>query len=257
MRAFLWGRTAELPELTPARAERLCREALARRPRAAARHLWGTVRVLEETGRLWRSPASPYRRRAQRLLAGGGFSAATVRATLDILPRLLEAGALRRRLERELGRADALDAWSLDPEGERTLKAFPLGAVLHVAAGNIFLGCIDSVVMSLLTNNVTLLRMSSADTAFPLLFAESLRRADRDGVLAGTLAAVSWDSAREDVAAVFKRRLQGVVVWGGEGAVSAYRRDLGPGCRFVAFGPKLSFGVVTRGALRAHGPSEA
>ncbi|MBI3298259.1 MAG: AMP-binding protein [Elusimicrobia bacterium] len=247
MSAFLWGRRAVWAP-SPAAAEALCRDALRRRARAAARGHWKTLEVLHETGRLWADPASPLRRKAQALMPGvTGFSPETVRRTLDILPRLFERTALRRRLREELGGEEALD------EG-RTL---PLGAVLHVAAGNIFLGCIDSVLMSLLTHNVTILRSSSADPVFPGLFAESLRRADRDGELSSGLAIVSWDSARKDVSAVFKRRLQGVVVWGGAEAVASYREGLGPGCRLVAFGPKLSFGVISRAGLALHGPREA
>ena len=256
-RSFIWGRFTNL-RLDAAAAEELCRRARLRRERAASRHAWKTIHVLEKTGRLWAEPASPFRRRAQALMPGvSGFSPEMVRRTLEIIPGLLSRDALRRRLRAELGREDALDRWSLEPSGGAALKACPLGAVLHVAAGNIFLGCIDSVVMSLLTNNVTLLRLSSADREFPLLFAESLLKADPEGDLVSGLAVLSWEKGLEDVEKVFKRRLQGVVVWGGESAVSAYRRDLGSGCKLVAFGPKLSFGVVSREGLRRRGVREA
>jgi phenylacetate-coenzyme A ligase PaaK-like adenylate-forming protein len=254
--AFLWGRAAALPALTPARAERLCRDAAARRPAAAARDNWTASEGLHRAGRLWADPAGPFRRRAQALMPRAtGFSPATVRATLELIPHILERRALRLRLRAELGREDALDVWRSDPEGGGALKALPLGAVLHVAAGNIFLGCIDSAVMSLLTNNVTLLRTSAADPGFPLLFAESLRRAAPE--LARDLAVLSWPSGDAEVEGVFKNRLDGVVVWGGEAAVAAYRQGLGPGCRLVPFGPKLSFGVVSRAGLRRVGVREA
>ncbi|MHB8533509.1 MAG: acyl-CoA reductase, partial [Solirubrobacteraceae bacterium] len=257
-RGFFWGRFESAPPLSPAGAERLCRQAEERRERASSRHFWKTLDVLHATGRLWADPRSPFRRRAQALMPRiSGFSSATVRQTLEIIPLLLDKRTLRRRLAAELGREDALDAWSLDPEGATAVKAFPLGAVLHVAAGNIFLGCIDSVVMSLLTNNVTLLRLSASDTTFPLLFAESLVRADKAGALGSTLSILSWPRGAEAVESVFKRRLQGIVVWGGESAVSAYRRNLGVGAKLIAFGPKLSFGVVSRAGLERFGVKKA
>lgn len=244
--------------MTPRQAEALCRDAARRRAAAAARDWWTTTEVLHRVGRLWADPSGPYRRKAQALMPRvTGFSPATVRATLELIPLILERRALRERLRAELGREDALDVWRHDPEGGGTLKAFPLGAVLHVAAGNIFLGCIDSAVMSLLTNNVTLLRTSAADPEFPALFAHSLRHADKAGSVASTLSVVSWPSGDAAVENVFKRRLDGVVVWGGEAAVSAYRQGLGPGCRLVAFGPKLSFGVVSRAGLKRVGVQEA
>lgn len=245
---FLWGRRASLPALTPARAEALCREAEGRRPRAAARDHWKTIHLLHETGRLWAAPGSPLRRKAQALMPRvTGFSPEMVRRTLDIIPQLLERKALRLRLRAELGGEDALDLG----------KAQPLGAVLHVAAGNIFLGCIDSLVMSLLTNNVTILRQSSADPVFPLLFAQSLCHADKERDLVSSLAIVSWESGRREIEDIFKRRLQGIVVWGGEKAVQAYSEGLGAGCKLIAFGPKISFGVVSRLGLAQNGVREA
>lgn len=257
-RALVWGKFRSLPPLTAAYAERLCDQAEARRERAAARHHWRTIDVLRRTGLLWADPASPFRRRAQALMPKvSGFSPEMVRRTLGIIPALLDGDALRKRLSSELGRPDALDAWSLEPESQSALKAFPLGSVLHVAAGNVFLGCIDSIVMSFLTNNVTILRLSSADTEFPLLFAESLLEADADNDLTDALTILSWPRGDEEVERVFKRRLQGVVVWGGESAVGAYRVGLGVGTKLISFGPKLSFGVVSRAGLRAVGHQEA
>jgi len=257
-RAFVWGKFKELPPLTASYAERLCAQADARRQRAAERHHWKTIDILHRTGLLWADPKSPFRRRAQALMpVVSGFSPEMVRRTLAIIPALLDRDVLRKRLSSELGRPDALDAWSLEPESQSALKAFPLGSVLHVAAGNVFLGCIDSIVMSLLTNNVTLLRLSSTDTEFPLLFAESLLKADTNNDLTDGLSILSWPKGDEKIELVFKRRLQGVVIWGGENAVSAYRIGLGVGTKLIAFGPKLSFGVVSRAGLRGVGYQEA
>ncbi|MBI3549755.1 MAG: AMP-binding protein [Elusimicrobia bacterium] len=257
-RGFLWGRLAALPKLDAAFAQRLCREAQALRPAALERPTYRVLRALDKTGSLWRGKSSRYRRQALRIMPGvSGFSRPMVERTLDILPELLKASSLEARLKAELGRADALDGWSLDAQSGRAVKAFPLGAVLHVAAGNIFLGCIDSVVMSLLTNNVTLLRMSSADPRFPLLFAESLLEADPRREVCSSLSIVTWDRAEKEVEDVFKRRLEGIVVWGGAEAVAAYREGLGAGCKLVEFGPKLSFGLLTAKGIARVGLEEA
>ncbi|MBI4348114.1 MAG: AMP-binding protein [Elusimicrobia bacterium] len=254
MKAFLWGRFVEGRGLD---AERLARDANSRRAAAAARTTWRTIELLERVGRSWSDPRSTFRRRAQAVMPRvTGFSSEMVRRTLEIIPDLLEAAALRQRLASELGRESALDAWSLEPGGGRAIKAFPLGSVLHVAAGNVFLGCIDSVLMSLLTQNVTLLRLSSADPEFPFLFAESVARADPGRELTGGLAMLSWDKG-DPAEAVFKSRLDGVVVWGGPAALAAYRDGLGAGTKLVAFGPKLSFAVVSRAGLREAGVREA
>ena len=109
--AFLWGRAVRLPELTPARAEALCRRALGLRAAAAARDNWTTLDALGRVGLLWAGPRSTYRRRAMALMPRvTGFSPAMVGATLDLIPRLLDPVALKARLRAELGREDALDS---------------------------------------------------------------------------------------------------------------------------------------------------
>jgi phenylacetate-coenzyme A ligase PaaK-like adenylate-forming protein len=237
-------------------ARRLCAEAGRRRDEAARLPTWKALELLHATGRLWEKKGSPYRRRALELLErGGSFSRRMNESTLDLLPGLLDEASLTARLRAELGRDDALDAWALEPGADYALRAFPLGSVLTVAAGNVFIGCVDSVVMSLLTRNVSLLRVSSADREFPLLFAESLRAAAPE--LARLLSVLWWDSGRKEVESVFKRNLQGIAVWGGQEAISSYRRDLGPGCRLLDFGPKLSFGALTRKGLARVGAREA
>lgn len=254
--SFLWGRLRPASELTPAAARRLCVQADKLRVRACRLPTWKTLELLHETGRLWADRRSPYRRRALAALKRAGiFSRETNEATLDLLPGLLNKDSLAQRLRAELGRADALDAWRIEPGGGYALRAFPLGSVLTVAAGNVFIGCVDSIVMTLLTRNVCLLRVSSADRDFPLIFAESLNRAAPE--LSRLLAVLWWQSGDKDVENEFKRRLQAVAVWGGQDAVASYRRDMGPGCRLLDFGPKLSFGVITRAGLRQAGLGEA
>ena len=139
-----------------------------------------------------------------------GFSPAMVRETLEIVPRLLDASALRTRLASELGRPDALDAWSLDPKGKLLGQGVPLGRrPARRGRGQVSSGCIDSIIMSLLTRNATIRRMSSADSQFPLLFAESLRAADPTGELVSQLDLLSWESCGEDIEDVFKRAAAG------------------------------------------------
>ncbi|HAZ09392.1 MAG TPA: hypothetical protein DCZ01_12940 [Elusimicrobia bacterium] len=258
MKEYRWGRFAERGLLGMASARALCRQAQARRALAAERPLWKTLAALDKTGRLWAERGGSRRRRARALLvASGAFSAPMIERTLDIIPALLDRRALAARLRAELGRADALERWSIEPAADFAVRAAPLGAVLTVAAGNIFLGCIDSVLMGLLTNNVVLLKTSAADREFPLLFAESLRAADPEGSVARTLAVVSWKSGDAAVEGVFKASLQGIAVWGAEEALRAYRKDLGLGCRLLEFGPKLSFAVVSRRGLKRWGTREA
>ncbi|MDD5628868.1 MAG: acyl-CoA reductase, partial [Elusimicrobia bacterium] len=117
-----------------------------------------------------------------------------------------------------------------------------------------FVGAAGSLVEGLLTRNVNILKMSSAEGVFLPLLIESLRECDEDGVLPGCLAVVQFSQKQAGVIAEFKREADGIVVWGGESAVRGWRDGLPARTRLIVFGPKLSAAVVTRQGLRELGP---
>ncbi|MEK9145654.1 MAG: acyl-CoA reductase, partial [Elusimicrobiota bacterium] len=170
-------------------------------------------------------------------------SPAMVRLGLEELAWTLEPEMLRRKLDCELPGWDGLGACRWEP----------LGVVLHVLAGNVFVGAAGSLVEGLLTRNVNILKMSSSEGAFLPLLLESLREEDRDGIVSRCLFAVSFPSEDEGVAAEFKRNADAVAVWGGEGAVRGWREGLPARTRLIVFGPKISAAVVTVRGLREEG----
>ncbi|MBI2267682.1 MAG: AMP-binding protein, partial [Armatimonadetes bacterium] len=121
--------------------------------------------------------------------------------------------------------------------------------VAHIAAGNVFVGACDSLAMGLLTKNACILKISSADSLFPLLFAESLKAADPEGVVADSVAVVYFPGGDKAVEQALKNKVDGIVLWGGLEAVKSYQTDLPPSCRLIAYGPKYSFAVITKDGL--------
>lgn len=241
MRNQYWfGRWKHGP-LTEREVSRLCAEASARRARTARVPLDKVLRVLGETARRWKDPAYGPRRRAERALpAATGFSPAMIRKGIEELCWTFEPAYLQKKIDTELrGYQDGL--------GDRRWR--PVGVVLHVLAGNVFVGAAGSLVEGLITGNVNILKMSSMEKIFLPELARSLAESDPDGAVAGSFAVVDFSSSDAAVIAELKKRVDAVAVWGGEEAVRAYRDGLPARTRLIVFGPKLSLAVVTKGGL--------
>ena len=218
------------------------------------------VSLLAAAGKLWRPGTPIYKEALAALSQQLPFSHDMVKESLDMVCGLLDEGELHNRVALELGAPTALDRWHR-PTGRRTrnqprglsnkdydglVRAFPMGLMLHVSASNVFLGALDSIVQGMLTKNAAIVKLSSADPIFPIMFARSLAEVDEEGALAGSLALVSWRGGDSEVEEVFKGGVDGAIVWGGEEAVQAYRQGLNAGARLIEHGPKMSFAVITK-----------
>lgn len=205
------------------------------------------IDVLDRVGKLWKNPDYIGRKKACRYVPDQvGFSRRMVELALDAIGGTMEKTYLERKLRLEVGRKEYLDGWLYKPAYHGYLMAQPHGVVLHVSAGNVFIGGIDSLVHGFLTKNVNLLKVSSADPVFPLLFANSLKECDPDGILSSSYAILSFRSGEAEIEEELKKRCNAIVVWGGKEAVESYRKNLPIDTKLIEYGPKYSFGVITR-----------
>lgn len=244
---FLFGKSVSRPKpWTPAEMEKLLKEARMRTAAARAQTNKGIIAALARTGELFADKKGKWRREAFKLLhSGTAFSDETLNITLDILPQILEAGELRRRMELELFLPSALDACTPRAGYNGFVSACPKGVVLHVGAGNVFLGIIDSLLLGLLTKNVNVVKTATGGSAFAVLFCEALAVADKGGALSSSIAVVEWKGGSRDVERAAASGSDAVFVWGGEEAVAAYK-ELAPSSTHVTgFGPKMSMALVT------------
>jgi len=203
--------------------------------------------VLDRVADLWRGKDSPYRQEARSfLLETTGFSPEMIDLGLDELPALLNRFELKKKIRTELRGIPVGHGYQWDPVKRRALQFQPLGSVLHVLSGNVFLVGPGSLIEGLLTGNVTILKMSSQERLFLPLFMKSLEVADPQKRITSSVAIIEYSSQEKDLLTAIKKAVDGIVVWGGEEAIQAYRNDLPARTRVVVFGPKLSFGLVTR-----------
>lgn len=244
---YRFGRWVVGGKLDAAAAAEICREAETWRGRMAAYPLDKTLRLLGRVRDQWRRPGYAPRRRMERLLPGvTGFSAPMVRKGLEELCWTFDPELLHRKIDTELRGYD----------GSRGLSWEPLGLVLHVLAGNVFVGAAGSLVEGLITGNVSLMKMSSSETVFLPELVRSIQELDADGVVSGALAVFEYSSSQKDVIAELQRRVDAIMVWGAEEAVRGYRDGLPARTKLVVFGPKLSLAVVTKAAFAERGAAD-
>jgi len=205
--------------------------------------------VLEETGKLWQDPHYPGRITAIRELpALTGFSAPMVELGINAVTELLQRKNLEKKLNASKVSPAYLEGWGR--RNEERLRAFPLGLVLHVGAGNVFVGAVDSLVHGFLSKNINLLKISSQDPLFPLLFARSLAESDPEGILSQSFGILNFRGGEKELEELLKQNCDAIVVWGGEATVKAYRQDLPLSCKLIEYGPKYSFAWLTEAGLK-------
>lgn len=213
--------------------------------------------LLDRLSRRWSDPADPFRRAAlDGLPAQIGFSRQMVARDLEGFCLALSRAYCEAKIRRELGGEACLDGWvrtdllgrAATSDRSPFVRALSRGVVLHVSAGNVGSVGVLSLVEGLLAKNVSILKASSAAPLFPRLFAESLLETDEDGIVARSLAILSWSGRKSRHHKIFQQQADAIVVWGGEDAVKEYRDGLGIQAQLIEWGPKISCGLVSREA---------
>ncbi|MDD2715170.1 MAG: acyl-CoA reductase [Candidatus Wallbacteria bacterium] len=172
-----------------------------------------------------------------------GFSVEMCEAGLQVLSEILSREMILARVNGEFGNLRLLDEFVRTGATGLLQKARPLGVILHIAPGNVFLGIADSIVMALITKNASLIKLSSRDTFFPRYFAAALKSVDEQGIVSSCLDFFesSHDSPELDRIC---READGILFWGGAEAMSVYRDKAGLSTRLILNGPRFSLAVA-------------
>lgn len=203
------------------------------------------IETLDRVASVWGDKQHPLRRMAQKELPGLiGFSPEMVSKGLDVVSGLCRHHTTEARIYGEIGELAVMDDWVARVDLGYDLRTVPRGVVLHLAAGNVFVGAVDSLLAGILTKNANILKMSSADQLFPRLFMQSLRECDPDGLVWPNQAIVSWKGGDDDVEAPLLSADLTVVFWGGRDALASVRKRIGSGTKLIENGPRYSFAVT-------------
>lgn len=167
------------------------------------------------------------------------FAPPGAREELNRIRPQISRRALEARLELELG-----SLWnSPRPRSFGRTVLQPLGVLLHVAPGNMAGLPAFTAAEGLLTGNLNLVKLPREDKGLTLAVFQKLTRLEPG--LSPYLYA--FDIPSGDTASL--RRLaalaDGIVTWGGDGAVEAMRALAPPGCKLIEWGHRLSFAYLS------------
>lgn len=210
---------------------------LARRRRHLVRRpVHDTLAAIDCCIRRWLDPDSDERRQAEaQLPATTGLSPPMLRHVLPLVFEEYRGERLGALLDAELGGRGGLD------------RAIGPGLSVHVLAGNLPGAGLDGGIFSLLVKSAVLVKAASAELVLPDLFARSLAAVDPE--LGACLRVVHWPGGRADLEKAAFGGADLVVASGSDVSLASIRERLGADTRFIGYGHKLSFGLVTRAGL--------
>ena len=182
----------------------------------------------------------------------GGGREAVLRGVDALLARFLPAGVGLDQLL-PLLRREALEAKlaaELGPEPFRpvklaktTARALPLGVLFHIAPGNMPGLPVYTALEGLLTGNINLIKLPHGDKGLSLAAFQLL--AEQEPRLAPYLYAFDLSSGQREELDALAALADGLVAWGGDGAIEAARTLAGPGGKLIEWGHRLSFAYVS------------
>lgn len=208
------------------------------------------ISTLDSFSLLWTEDGEYFKHALTQLSSESNLSPEEIRSTLKILPNLLKRENIERRVDAEFQPRELLDRFSKPRHFIGRVRAVPLGVVLHVTAGNVFLSSIDSLIMGLVTKNISLVKVSSQNTFFPLFFAVKLLEHDKAKIVADKFSILHWKGGDDKVESLLKKKVDGIMAWGGEEMMESYRIHLPKEVKLLDFGPKISLQVISAKALQ-------
>jgi phenylacetate-CoA ligase len=122
------------------------------------------------------------------------------------------------------------------------VETLPLGVMLHICPGNGLETALWSLCHGLLAGNQNIVKLSRRVPAVAATVVELLVAC---GLPVSQVQFVAWPHERQEITRALLGGCDGAVVWGDEETIAVYRRELHPGTRFLAYGPRLSLGVLT------------
>lgn len=124
-------------------------------------------------------------------------------------------------------------------DGKIFRKRYPLGVLLHIAAGNVDVLPAYSVIEGLLSGNVNILKLPMGDSGLSVRLLYELIKIEP--LLSDYIYVFDVPSTETETLKNLADLSDGVVVWGGDAAVRAARNITEVDTKIIAWGHKLSF----------------
>ncbi len=156
----------------------------------------------------------------------------------ELLP-LLRRESLEAKLAAELGAAP----FESRNFSKTTARVLPLGVLFHIAPGNMPGLPVYTALEGLLTGNINLVKLPHSDKGLSLAAFQLLT--EQEPRLAPYLYAFDLPSGQREELKALAALADGLVAWGGDGAIEAARSLAGPGCKLIEWGHRLSFAYIS------------
>ena len=209
------------------------------------------VKLLCEVAAEWLQPDNKFRQLALKLgPAETGFSQAVLQKGLDGFFRQFTPDNFQALLMQELGHAQRLDQFVVDGTEESRHAAIAMGPqfLVHIAAGNIPNPTLMSLTLGLLTRSAQFVKCASGAAFLPRLFAHSIYELDHK--LGACLEIAEWRGGQRELEQVLFNHADCLTATGSDETLAAIRAQLPAKVHFFGYGHRVSFGFVTREALR-------
>lgn len=254
MEFYIFGELKNVERLTVDETREILKTAKELKSEIAKIDISTILDIFQKVSDAWLEEDYEYRKIALDFLPSRiGFSKEMIVEGIKTMSSLLSKDGMQTRLLSDLEQINYLDDWTYNHHFRGYIKAEPMGVVTHVSAGNVFVGGVDSLIQGIVTKNINIMKMSTVDPIFPVLFAKSLKDFDYTGVLHKVMALINWKGGTEEIENILKRECDAIVVYGGADTIRAYRRNLGIHCKLIEYGPKYSFVMVDKNELHKKG----
>ncbi|HAR43158.1 MAG TPA: CoF synthetase, partial [Bdellovibrionales bacterium] len=247
---YNFGEFIDSPEITPEIVQKIYADAASKTAAVREIPLIQIASVLDRVRRKLQEPNHPVRQEIMRIMPELiHFSKEMVESGLDAICEILTYENLIKRVAIDLGDERYLDEFVYHAQFRGSVRAMPEGIVSHVSAGNVFVSAVDTLAQGMITKNVNILKMSSFDPVFPLLFAKLVQECDPEGAVYPYFALIPFRGGDTGVEKIVKEKSDVVIVYGGKETVEAYRGGRGLHTKEIEYGPKYSLVILDQEAL--------
>jgi len=210
------------------------------------------ILLLAELGKRWLDDGYKFRRMAiEQGSVESGFSAETIAYGLNTFFRELTEKNLEALIVQDLGhigRLDDLTANEYEARTHRLAIATGPDLLVHIAAGNLPVPALSSIVMGLLVRAAQFIKCASGASLFPRLFAHSIY--EMDPKLGSCIEIAEWQGGRVELEEPLFEAADCITITGSDQTILEVSKRIPAHVRIIPYGNKVSFGYITERAFK-------
>lgn len=178
-----------------------------------------------------------------------GHTREQAKQIIDSVCNAIQRDNILRRLYSDLGSYRPFDFDKSD-YSQPIFEAWkPLGVQVHIVPGNAASVSVLSLLEGLMAGNINIVKNTSRNGQFAVLFMKRLIECDTTGILKHFIYIFELSSGETELIRKIIQLADVVCIWGGEEAVKSISQMVPSGVRIVEWGHKISFAYVTESML--------